>query len=100
MPTLSEKDGLATPSTIESDNEVVKKTCANPKKGGLVWLLDDSVKRFEHKLGQINKIFTANDNFLRSVTVKMSHGKLNLPVVKLAQYSTKGFPRTKQGHRR
>ena len=55
----------------------------NLKEGKLVWLVDDSVKRCEYKLG-INEIFTGNDGVVRSTRVKMAHGELNRPVVKLA----------------
>ena len=36
--------------------------CETWKKGELLWLLDDFVKRCEFKLGQINEIFTGNYN--------------------------------------
>ena len=56
----------------------------NLKEGELVWLVDDSVKRCEYKLGRIIEIFTGNDGVVRSVRTKMAHGELNRPVVKLA----------------
>ena len=49
-----------------------------------MWLVDDSVKRCEYKLGRIIEIFTGNDGVARSARVKMAHGELNRPVVKLA----------------
>ena len=49
-----------------------------------MWLEDDSVKRCEHKLGQIIEIFTGNDRVARSARVKMAHAEPNRPVVKLA----------------
>ena len=56
----------------------------NLKTGELVWLIDDSVKRSEYKLGRIVEIFTGNDGVVSSERVKMAHGELNRPVVKLA----------------
>ena len=53
------------------------------KEGELVWLIDDSVKHCEYKLGQIVEIFTGNDGDVSSARVKMAHGELNRPVVKL-----------------
>ena len=60
-----------------------KEHVRNLKEGELVWLVDDSVKRCEYKLGII-EIFTVNDGVVRSAIVKMAHGELNRPVVKLA----------------
>ena len=54
------------------------------KEGELVWLVVDSVKRCEYKLGRIIEIFTGNDGVVRSARVKMAPGDLNRPVVKLA----------------
>ena len=59
----------------------------NLKKGTHLWLVDDSVKRCEYKLGikaRIIEIFTGNDGVVRSARVKIAHGELNRPVVKLA----------------
>ena len=56
----------------------------NLKEGELVWLVDDSVKRCEFKLGRIVEIFTGNDGVVRSARVKMAQGELNRTVVKLA----------------
>ena len=61
-----------------------KEHVRNLKEGELVWLVDDSVKRCEYKLGRIIEIFTGNDGVVRSARVKMAHGELNRPVVKLA----------------
>ena len=61
-----------------------KEHVRNLKEGELVWLVDDSVKRCEYKLGRIIEICTGNDGVVRSARVKMSHGELNRPVVKLA----------------
>ena len=56
----------------------------NLKEGELVWLVDDSVKRSEYKPGRIIEIFNGNDGVVRSARVKMAHGELIRPVVKLA----------------
>ena len=56
----------------------------NLKEGELVWLVDDSVKRSEYKLGRIIEIFTGNDGVVRSARVKMARVELNRPVVKLS----------------
>ena len=69
----------------------------NLKEGELVWLVDDSVKRCEYKLGRIIEIFTGNDGVVRPERVNMAHGELNRPVVKLRQYFTIVFPRSKTG---
>ena len=61
-----------------------KEHVRNLKEGELVWLVDDSVKRCEYKLGRIIEIFTGNDGVVRSAIVKMAHGELYRPVVKLA----------------
>ena len=61
-----------------------KEHVRNLKKGELVWLVDDSVKRCEYKFGQIIEIFTGKDGVVRSARVKMAHGELNRPVVNLA----------------
>ena len=61
-----------------------KEQVRNLKEGELVWLVDDSVKRCEYKLGRIIEIFTGNDGVVRSARVKMAHGDLNQPVVKSA----------------
>ena len=61
-----------------------KEHVRNLKEGKLVWLVDDSVKRCEYKFGRIIEIFTGNDGVVRSARVKLAHGELNRPVVKLA----------------
>ena len=60
-----------------------KEHVRNPKEGELVWLVDVSVKLCEYKLGRFFEIFTGNDGVLRSPRVKLAHGELNRPVVKL-----------------
>ena len=61
-----------------------KEHVRNLREGELVWLVDDFVKRCECKLGRIIKIFPGNDGVVRSARVKMAHGELNRPVLKLA----------------
>ena len=61
-----------------------KEHVRNLKEGELVWLVDDSTKRCGYKLGRILETITGNDGVVRSARVKMAHGELNLPVVKLA----------------
>ena len=61
-----------------------KEHVRNLKEGVLVWLVDDSVNRCKYKLGRIVEIFTGTDGVVRSARVKMAHGELNRPVVKLA----------------
>ena len=61
-----------------------KEHVRNLKEGELVRLVDDSLKRREYKLGRIIKISTRNDSVVRSARVKLAHGELNRPVVKLA----------------
>ena len=65
-------------------SEWSKEHVRNLKEGELVWLADDSVKPCEYKLGRIIEIFSGNDGVVRSARVKMAHGELNRPVVKLA----------------
>ena len=54
------------------------------KEGELVWIVDDSVKRCEYKMGRVIRVFKGDDGIGRSARVKMAHGELNRPVVKLA----------------
>ena len=68
-----------------------KEHVRNLKEGELVWLVDDAVKPCEYKLGQIIEIFTGNDGVVRSARLKMAHGVLNRPVVKLAPVFYDGF---------
>ena len=67
-----------------------KEHVRNLKEGELVWLVDDSEKRCEYKLGRIIEIFTENDGIVRSARVKMALGELNRPVVKLEPVSYDG----------
>ena len=64
------------------------------KEGEFVWLVVDSVKRCEYKLGKILDIFTGNDGVVRSARVKMAHGELKPPVVKSAPVFYEGVPET------
>ena len=43
-----------------------KEHVRNSKEGELFWLVDDSVKRCEYKIGRIIEIFTGNDGVVRS----------------------------------
>ena len=61
-----------------------KEHVRNLKEGELVWIVDDSFKRCEYKLGWIIEIFTGNDGVVRSTRVKTAQEELNRPVVKLA----------------
>ena len=67
----------------------------NLQEGELVWLVDDSVNRCEFKLGRIIEIFIGNDGVVRSARVKMAHGDLNRPVVKLAPVFYDGASKVK-----
>ena len=60
-----------------------KEQVRNLKEGELVWIVDDSVKRCEYKMGRISEIYTGNDGVVRSARVKMAHEELNRPLVKL-----------------
>ena len=68
---------------MEPEIEVGKRTCAKPERRELVWLIDVSVKLCEYQLGRFFEIFTGSDGVLRSPRVKLAHGELNRPVVKL-----------------
>ena len=61
-----------------------KEHVRNLQEVKLVWLVDDSVKRCEYKMGRIIEIFTGSDGVVRSARVKMAHGELYRPVVNLA----------------
>ena len=61
-----------------------KEHVRNLKEGEFIWLVDDSAKRSEYKLGRIIEISTGNERVVRSARVKVAHGELNRPVVKLA----------------
>ena len=58
---------------MEPEIEVVKRTCAKPER-----------RRVSVASRRIIEIFTGNDGVVRSARVKMAHGELNRPVVKLA----------------
>ena len=68
---------------MESEIKVVKRMCTKSEKE-LVWMVDDSVKRCECKMGRVIKVFKGDDGVVRSARVKMVHGEFNRPVVKLA----------------
>ena len=72
-----------------------KEHVRNLREGELVWLIVDSVKQCDYKLGRIFEIFTGNDGVVRSARVKMAHGELNRPVVKLASRFYDGLSKIK-----
>ena len=61
-----------------------KEHLRNLKKRELVWMVDDSVKRCEYKMGRVIKVFKGDDGVVRSARAKMANGEFNRPVVKLA----------------
>ena len=61
-----------------------KEHLRNLKERELVWMVDDSVKRCEQKMGRFIKVFKGDDGVVRSARVKMAHREFNRPVVKLA----------------
>ena len=61
-----------------------KEHVRNLKEGELVWMVDESVKRCEYKMGRVIQVFKGNDGVVRSARFKMAHGEFNRPVVKLA----------------
>ena len=83
MPTCSRKDGLVKLFPIEPKVELVWRS-ANTEKGEYDWMVDDSVKGFEYKMGRVIKVFEDGDGVVRSVRVNKAHGKFNRPVVKSA----------------
>ena len=64
-------------------------------KGKLVWLVDDSVKRCEKKLGRAIEIFTGDDGLVRSARNKTALGEQKRPVVKLASVFYDGVSQIK-----
>ena len=61
-----------------------KEHVRNLKERELVWVVDDSLKRFEYKMGRVIKVLKGDDGVVRSARVKMAHRDFNRPVVKLA----------------
>ena len=61
-----------------------KEYVRNLKERELVWMVDDSVKRFEYKMGRVIKVFKGDYGVVGSARVKMAHGDFIRPVVKLA----------------
>ena len=47
-----------------------KEHVRNLKERELVWMVDDSVKRCEYKMGRVNKVFKGEDGDVRSARVK------------------------------
>ena len=74
-----------------------KETVRNLNQGELVWLIDDSVRRCDYKLGRIVEVFTGADGVVRSARVKMAHGELKRPVVKLAPVFYDGISEIENG---
>ena len=56
----------------------------NLQNGELVWLVDESLKRSEYKMGRVKEIYYGSDGVARSALVKFNNGDLKRPVVKLA----------------
>ena len=84
MPTWSEKDGLECFPQWNQRSNWSEEHVRNLKEGELAWPVDVSVRRWKYKLGWINDIYTGHDGVVRSARVRMAHGELNRPVVKLA----------------
>ena len=51
---------------------------------GLVWIIDDNVKRAHYKMSRVLGVYHGSDGRVRSALVKTEDGKLKRPVVKLA----------------
>ena len=62
-----------------------KEHVRNLKKGELVWLIDDSVKRCEYKATTTIDVFTDNDGIVRSARVKMA--RQNSKMVKAENFT-------------
>ena len=56
----------------------------NIQVGELVWLVDESLKRCDYKMGRVKEVYQGSDGVVRSALVKFSTGDLKRPVVKLA----------------
>ena len=72
------------PPQLNQRLKLSKEHVRSLKEGEYIWLVDDSVKRCEYKLGRIIKICSGKDSVVRSARVKMAHGELYRPTVKLA----------------
>ena len=55
----------------------------NLREGELVWMVDESVRRCEYKMGRVIQVFKGHNGVVGSARVKMAHGEFNRPVVKL-----------------
>ena len=61
-----------------------KEHVRNLKEGELFWMVDESVRQCEYKMGRVIQVLKGHDGVVRSARVKMAHGEFNRPVVKLA----------------
>ncbi|XP_075239333.1 uncharacterized protein LOC142334891 [Convolutriloba macropyga] len=61
-----------------------KEHVRNLKEGELVWMVGESVRRSEYKMGRGIQVFKGHDGVVQSARVKMAHVEFNRPVVKLA----------------
>ena len=52
-----------------------KEHVLNMKERELEWLVDDSVKRCEYKLGRIIEIYSGDDGVVQSARVKIAHAE-------------------------
>ncbi|XP_075241733.1 uncharacterized protein LOC142336705 [Convolutriloba macropyga] len=81
-----------------------KEHVRNLKERKILWMVDDSVKRCEYKMGRFIKVFKNHDGVVQSARVKLAHGEFNRLVVKLAPVfydaavtrfiSRRGYPST------
>ena len=69
---------------MEPEIKVSEENVRNLKESELVWMVDDSVKWCEYKMGRVIKVFKGDDGVVRSARVKMAHGEFNRPLVKVA----------------
>ena len=54
------------------------------KVGDLVWLINESVRRYENKIARVTEVFSGADGVIRSALIKTADGVLRRPAVKLA----------------
>ena len=63
---------------------MIKKDVRILKEREVAWMINDSMKRCQYKMGQVIQLFKSNDHVVRSARVKMAHVEFSRPVVKLA----------------
>ena len=80
---LEEKDGEYLPQWNQR-SKWSKEHVRNLKEGEHVWMVDESVRRCEYKMGRVIQVFKGHDDVVRSARLKMAHGEFNRPVVELA----------------